>query len=601
MSEQFTDYTLPETAYTTFDAQSLKSLIIDRLNEQGSFSDQIYEGSNLSSFIDIISYSYHVLLFYLNRTSSETIFSEATIYENVNKIVKLLNYNPVGYQTSTLAFKMFASEDLVPGTYTIPRYTYVNNNGVGYTTTTDISFTKITTGSEEITSIGEYNLLYQGTWVEAPPMEAIGNSYEMFLLTTDEENTYIDHFNIQIFVKHAADSKYYEYVETNSLHTEEENAQVFEKRLNHDLSYEIKFGNRINGRQLEPGDIVQIYYLKSVGERGRVGPNFLDKSKLVMMGTNTYNTIKNDIKSENLNIITYDNLETLAMTNDTSSTYPQSRETVSEIKKKAPIHHITQDRLVTVNDYNTYIDKNFNRILTDSTIVDNDTFLSGHFKYMSETIGISNPFYESRIMYNHLPTGSSYTKNNVYIYAVPKILNTSSLLPMTTFLNTAQRNLILNSIKDIKMIGHNPVIMDAVYMAVGLGVRASGEDESPEIVSNTKLRIEKSRGSSRDDAAIIDEVASIIAKFFDNTNVKLGQKIDILSLGQQVLDVAGVENIYTYRTDTDQIVQGISLCVWNPVYELLDVTLTTQNITLQHFQFPYWYNVVDLPNLIEFE
>ena len=121
MSEEITDYNLPETAYTTFDAQSLKGLIIDRLQKQGTFTDQIYEGSNLSSFIDIIAYSYHVLMFYLNRTASESVFTESTIYENVNRIVKLLNYNPLGFQTCTLAFEVFASEDLAPGTYTIPR------------------------------------------------------------------------------------------------------------------------------------------------------------------------------------------------------------------------------------------------------------------------------------------------------------------------------------------------------------------------------------------------------------------------------------------------------------------------------------------------
>lgn len=601
MSEEFTDYSLPETAYTTFDAQSLKSMIIDRLNKQGSFSDQIYEGSNISSFIDIIAYSYHVLLFYLNRTSSESVFSESTIYENVNKIVKILNYNPLGYQTSTLPFKMYASDDLVPGTYTIPRYTYVNNSGVGYTTVSDISFTKITTGVEEIESVSDHHLLYQGTWVEGAPMTAIGNNYELFLLTSNEQDTHIDHFNINVYVKHIEDGKYYEYKETNTIHLHKENEMVFEKRLNHDLSYEIKFGNRINGRKLAPGDIVQIYYLKSVGEKGRVGPNFLDKTKLVMMGTNIYNTIKDDIRSENLNIITYDNLETLSMTNDTSSTFPQDRESITDIKKKAPIHHVTQDRLVTLDDYNTYISKNFNRILSDIKVVDNKTYMDGHLKYMSEVIGINNPYMESRVLFNHLPTGSSYTSSNVYIYAVPKIMNTTSLLPMTTYLNTAQRNLILNSINDITMIGHQPVITDAVYMAVSLGLRASGELESPDVVENTKLVLTRELGESRDNAAIVDEVVNIITKYFDNNNVTLGHVIDTMVLGQQIQDVRGVENVYTVRKDTGQRTQGISLCIWNPIYRDSDVNITTQNVKLDYFKFPYLHDLTNLVKYVEIE
>ena len=50
--ENFTDYKLPKNAYLSFDATSLKSLIIDRLNENETFTDQNFEGSNFSAFID---------------------------------------------------------------------------------------------------------------------------------------------------------------------------------------------------------------------------------------------------------------------------------------------------------------------------------------------------------------------------------------------------------------------------------------------------------------------------------------------------------------------------------------------------------------------
>lgn len=599
MSEQFTDYDLPETAYTTFDAQSLKQLLIERLNNQGMFTDQIYEGSNMSSFIDVIAYSYHVLLFYLNRTATESVFTEATIYENVNKIVKLLNYNPLGYQTSSLAFKMYASSDLVPGTYTIPRYTYVNSNGVGYTTVTDISFTKLTTESEEISVVSDYHLLYQGTWVEAPVTEAIGNNFETLLLTTDEEETHIDHFNIHIYVKHMDDGKYYEYTETDSLYLNKSTDRVFEKRLNHDLSYEIKFGNNINGKKLKPGDQIQVYYLKSVGDRGRVGPNFLDKNKLVMMGTNVFTNIKNDVKSENLNFITFDNLETLSMTNDSSSTYSQEREDIDSIKEKAPVHHITRDRLVTTSDYQTYILKNFGRILSDVKVMSNKDFLDTHIKYLAEEIGILNPFTESRIMHNHLEVGSSYTASNVYVYAVPKIMNTSSIQPMATFLSPATRRLIETSIEDISMVGNEIVLMDAVYMAISPGLVASGENEDIEHINNTKIQIVKDLGSSRDDAAIVSECAEIIRKYFDNSNVTLGSNISLSDIGQQILNIQGIKEIHTKRTDTGQTVRGLSFTVWNPVYSQQDMDTTSQNIKLKDFQFPYLYDVTNLENKIE--
>ena len=69
-----TDFSLNRDSYATFDALTLKQLIKQRLNDGGVFTDQIFEGSNISSIIDIIAYSYHTLLFYLNNTSSESLF-----------------------------------------------------------------------------------------------------------------------------------------------------------------------------------------------------------------------------------------------------------------------------------------------------------------------------------------------------------------------------------------------------------------------------------------------------------------------------------------------------------------------------------------------
>ena len=83
--------------YLAFDALSLKQHIKDRLNESAVFTDQNYEGSNISTIMDIVAYTFNVLMFYLNKTSSESMFSDAQIYENMNRIVKLIDYKPVGF------------------------------------------------------------------------------------------------------------------------------------------------------------------------------------------------------------------------------------------------------------------------------------------------------------------------------------------------------------------------------------------------------------------------------------------------------------------------------------------------------------------------
>ena len=75
-----TEFNLPPNAYTGFDAQSMRDLIVNRLNADTTinFTDQNFEGSNVSALIDILAYTYHTLLFYLNQTSSESNFAESS-------------------------------------------------------------------------------------------------------------------------------------------------------------------------------------------------------------------------------------------------------------------------------------------------------------------------------------------------------------------------------------------------------------------------------------------------------------------------------------------------------------------------------------------
>ena len=65
---------LNKNSYLSFDALSLRDLVIDRLNRGKVFTDQNYQGSNLSSLLDVISFTFGTLLYYLNKTSSESMF-----------------------------------------------------------------------------------------------------------------------------------------------------------------------------------------------------------------------------------------------------------------------------------------------------------------------------------------------------------------------------------------------------------------------------------------------------------------------------------------------------------------------------------------------
>jgi len=217
MTSKFSDFTIPPSGYAAFDATTMKSLIIERLKKQDIFTDQVFEGSNLSSLIDVVAYSYHTLMFYLNRTASETMFSDAQLYENMNRIVKLLNYKPTGYQTSVVSMAMNVTASLPIGTYTLPRYTKVDVNGFSYTLNNDITFTKPTAAEMNLTdAVGLFNL-HQGEVVEYPRYIASGDVSETLVMAIDAQSISVDHFSVRVYVKSATGLS--EYKEVDSMYT----------------------------------------------------------------------------------------------------------------------------------------------------------------------------------------------------------------------------------------------------------------------------------------------------------------------------------------------------------------------------------------------
>ena len=99
--------------YLRFDAFSMKDLINRKLSEDSELTDFIYEGSNLSIFIDIVSAMFESLAFNLNQSAAESMMSDSNIYSNISRLVKFLGYSPAGYKASTTTVSAVAkSKDM---------------------------------------------------------------------------------------------------------------------------------------------------------------------------------------------------------------------------------------------------------------------------------------------------------------------------------------------------------------------------------------------------------------------------------------------------------------------------------------------------------
>lgn len=593
------EYNLPDDAYVNFDALSLKAFMIEQLNNTGKFTDQNYEGSNMSAIIDILAYYTHVLMFYLNQTSSESMFSQATIYENMNKIVKLLGYKPAGKQTSLCPINCTANSQLAEGSYVIRKYSYFLVDNIQYTVMDDVSFEKTQSGNEVITSINDKVVLYQGSVGQYPTYTAIGDNYETFPVVVDNlvnNNTtkFISNGSISVYVKEASSGTWKEYEEVDTLFLTRGTDRVYDLRLNENGHFEIKFGNGVFGKKLSVGDEVAVFYVLSDGEKGLISKDTINGNKLFLYNNSTFSQIYNDVKdSSSGTVIDQATASGLTFRNPTNSTAIQEAEDVESIRNNTPVFLSSQLRLVTEEDYEKFFRKSIPNILNDVKVISNDVFISEYIQYFYDIC--VDPNKVNRVILNQVNFADSCDFNNVNVFCVPEFtISRDESYP--DFISNSYKTLIRDITTDKKMISNEVVPRDPIYMALDIGY--SETRKSKDIYETSKIVLVRDKNNKKNKEQLKRQVLEEITGYFSPSKMKLGQTIDIAQLTSNILGIDGIRSLRTVNED-GSVFNGLSFVMWNPMFEDVDETIINQTKTLEFFKFPYIFRPNGIVNRIE--
>lgn len=598
--DNITEFNLPLNSYASFDAQSMRDLIIERLNNDSSisFTDQNFEGSNLNAVIDIISYSFHTLLFYLNQTSSEAVFTDAQLYENMNRIVKLIDYKPLGDQTAVVPMVIKGTANLSTGFHTIPKFSYMSSNGKTYSSSRDLTFRKVNSSVAETLSAVENTLFYEGNVNEYPDIIALGEDFETITLLPGE-SVIVDHFNIFVYVKENESGKWREYKRVPSLYLSKPGDRCFECRLNQNKNYEITFGNNVNGKKLEANETIGIYYIASSGKEGQITKNTFSETSLNIYNTTRYNTIFDQTKDNTLSYISIGDSLKINATNTEDSTLYGTAENVEEIRSNAPKFFNSEYKLITKPDYESFIDRNFKNFIHDIKISNNSDYLNIFKKYLKDELKLDSYTDYNNALYNQYNFSDSFDVNNIFVTIVPKFKKSNSIVTRSNYISTSLKNEILYTIRDYKLINSEVSFLDPVYLTVDLLLKGSTEGKKIDYKNYTELRVVRNSSTIANDDTLKNKAFTIIRDYFDNT--KLGQTIDIKQLNTDLVSIEGVESIYTYRSDIDLKSNGLSLGIYNPIYSGTDLNIIDTNLKLKFFQIPYIENLEDLKNKIKVE
>lgn len=588
------------SSYALFNATDIKQFIIDQLkaNPDSPFKDVDYLGSNINAFIDIIAVMLQQILFSYSVNASETSFSTALLYENMSKIVSLLNYKSAGRQTSILPVRITVNRpDNKPKEEAIdieiPKFLKTSYN---------YPFALLNEEQVRIprgqTSTTLDTILYQGQINESEIYIANGDEFELFTIEDthirEGDGSFISDNFFTIYVSEVDENgvdNWVEYEECSSLFLENSTAKKYERRFTEDFGYEIKFGNGTYGKKLKAGDKVIIYYLVSSGEEAIIGNNLMKGKQITVYSTNNYDNIQKNLNVSSSNI---KDTSIFSIQNTGPSTPIAYQESVASIRKNAPRAFSSQGRLFSIGDYESFINKNFSTYAKDIYVCRNEEYIKNYLNYYYE-IGLSAPQTDSRLNIAQVEFMSAVNFNNIYCFLLPAI-NTLINGKVPNYLNTALKRQIVNKAKPAMGINHNLVILDPIYKAFTFGSYNLDDTNFNKKQLNNTLVLVRNENTKYSYSFIKDYCVQLLTIYFNNLG--LGSTIDTASIARIINACPGIKKFYI-KDENNNTDDKVNLFVWNPLYSNEDNTVTSQAYKCKEFEYPYFYDLGNLTTKIE--
>lgn len=315
------------TAELDFD--SLKSDFIKFLQNQNQFKDFNFEGSNLSTILDLLTYNTHINAFYLNQIGTESFLDTALLKESVVSHAKELNYVPRSRNSSRASVNISSTGNVNDGTKTINKFTTfttnLGSNTLTFSTDRDIVAVNDGTGSFIANNVN----IFEGT--------VVTEFYDVTSANTKVviSSANVDIDSIDIVVQNSAsDLANTPFTKAENLFNLTPTSSVFFVQGFGKDKYEIQFGNDVTGKRLTVGNIIRLRYRETIGEEGNNAKVFVSSDPTI-----TTTTVAN-------------------------SSLGADRESINSIRFNAPRVFSTQDRAVTVEDYKSLIKNKFPTIQT---------------------------------------------------------------------------------------------------------------------------------------------------------------------------------------------------------------------------------------------
>ena len=326
--------------FTSLDFEDIRELLKGYLSANSNFTDYDFEGSNISTMLDILAYNTYISSYNANMVANEVFIDSATLRENVVSLAKNIGYLPRSRKASkaVISFSVDATNiSPAPSTLTLRK----GPVAISGSSITGQSF--VYSISEDITvpvvngiALFDDISIYEGTLLSKSYTFNSRDDKQKFMLPNVGIDTELIRVKVCKTESSTASTAYRAYADILNLNK----SKVFYIQESANEQYEIFFGDGVFGDKLEEGNVITIDYITTNGDAANGVSGFVFTGSLYYIRNGSEYNATQGIS---------------AVTTISPSYGGDAIETIESIRRYAPKIYGTQNRAVTAQDYEVLI------------------------------------------------------------------------------------------------------------------------------------------------------------------------------------------------------------------------------------------------------
>ena len=327
--------------FSNLDFDQVKTTLKDYLQSNSNFTDYDFEGSNLSTIIDVLAYNTYITSYNANMVANEVFIDSATLRENVVALARNIGYVPRSRKAAKATITFYVdTTDVTPKPVTMTlKKGVVAGTRLNFGTQSFIFSILEDITVPVVDDIASFNdiTIYEGTLLQSNFTYSSRNPNQKFILPNTGVDTELISVGIRVNEFSTAKSTYKMH---DNIFDIDSTSRVYYIQEINDERYEIFFGDGIFGTALEDQNYITVDYIATNGDQANGVNQFTFAGKL----SHTHNAVEYPITTG-----------ISLLSTGLKSSGGESIESVESVRKFAPKIYSTQNRAVTAHDYEALI------------------------------------------------------------------------------------------------------------------------------------------------------------------------------------------------------------------------------------------------------